>query len=1350
MNGSLLCLMEWIIRHDGAAVLLRVFVQSGCVCAVGLLLGWCVRTSAAARSVVYRAALAGVLLTPLVSLLLGGVGVRGVPIRMASPKPVPAAIPSVSAVSRASAPVLSDRPSEPMQVPATLPAAPELASGVSAGMVAQAPVPHRTAVAVLPVWLLVSAVLLVRLLWFHVCIVRLRRAACRADDRLASECGTLSQLLGVRPPQVLVSGAIGSPFATGVLSPAILLPESVAEQPGVDLVLMHELAHLKRSDCFWHLFAQIVCAVVFFQPLAWLLARRLQQSNDEVCDDHVLSAGSAAKDYASRLLSIAELCRSTNMEAAGGVGIIRPRAFLSRRIRRILDAQRSLSLRTSARTLLSTAAAVAAGVVVASLVGLDGAPVQAKDARSGTAGTQSNAADGATTPTLTVDVRVVDEEGKPVEGVVIRPNGLRTKMESGSHYRWCGITAVDVKTDAAGKATVTFPKYVQEEMETGQISFVASHSDYVQVYDTDYRVEGDEKPVVLEKGARVKVVGMLAGKSVDIVPQVAASKGTIGSDQWRPAHDGKRLESAAVPPGTVWLRAIHFREDGVPLFSKPVEFTAEKGKSYSHELELAPGCVVTGKLDPSVPRPVRNGRVVAEMWSPCVAASRDSASMLNWAEWTPVAEDGSFKLPPMPAGELEAIALCDGYRSENGTHYDRGGGSLGVPQMFVCDSATTQIEIAMAPAASCEVRVSDSAGQPIPKARVAFWPNAIWGKRGTRLFGVGGSSADFMRADDKEGYWRSRRDTSLFSASTDGRGIGVVSGLPAGEQPFMVTHSDYEMPVRVTGMRGTAPRREQEVDLKMGQTNQTSVTLVQKGTEVIGRGVHQFLDTRTSASTAPQCAADAPLSDLEKGLPVKGDDTDTELAGRVVGTDGKPLAGVRVDAWTWCEGNETHTDANGHFRLAGLDKGKKIEVRFSKEGMTPRYIIQQPLGELTEPLVLDSRTYFEGLVTDAEGTPVPGAEVRAATQGSKRADGVTITETVTTSTAGSDGAYRLYVQADVYDIQVRHEKGVARLRDSTIKNGESKQLNIGLSGGVHFQARVIDSQTSEPVAGARLYNWQRPGLEGTSDVNGKIEIRNLTPGKFEFDFKCKGYSRFWSDKCLSEWNRYNTRGRSGFQRNFDGLDFDLQPGMEPVTIVAEKALRITGKVLDPEGNPVAGATVAPALTGTGNSLTGDTRFSVRSEKDGSFEMMLPAGKSRGYNIMVHDGKYEEWRKWANGVLEPVKTMPGQEIGGVEIRLTRPAVVKGVVVDAAGKPVAGREVRASAHDRRENRYYDPTTETDTQGRFELRFVRPGKQYIQVAPFWLQAEEAPQGTSQIVTAEEGKPVEDVKLIAAPKDR
>ena len=145
-------------------------------------------------------------------------------------------------------------------------------------------------------------------------------------------------------------------------------------------------------------------------------------------------------------------------------------------------------------------------------------------------------------------------------------------------------------------------------------------------------------------------------------------------------------------------------------------------------------------------------------------------------------------------------------------------------------------------------------------------------------------------------------------------------------------------------------------------------------------------------------------------------------------------------------------------------------------------------------------------------------------------------------------------------------------------------------------------------------------------------------------------------------------------------------------------------------------------------------------------MLLPASGNAEYNLVCHDGKHMEWRKWANGVLPPIRTKAGEEIKDVTLKLTPGATVRGRVVNAKGKPVAYREVRAQAADRRENRYYDPTTETKEDGTFEIRFIRPGEHFIQVAPFYLLAKDAEGKGSRRIKLKENERVEGIELVAA----
>ncbi len=477
-----------------------------------------------------------------------------------------------------------------------------------------------------------------------------------------------------------------------------------------------------------------------------------------------------------------------------------------------------------------------------------------------------------------------------------------------------------------------------------------------------------------------------------------------------------------------------------------------------------------------------------------------------------------------------------------------------------------------------------------------------------------------------------------------------------------------------------------------------------------------------------------------------------EFAGFVKDEDGKPIAGATVDAWHWSPGDETTTDSDGFFRLKP-DRDQptyRIEVRISKQGYAPYYNHVQPIGLKDFTATLNRSTFIEGVVKDTDGNPVSDTKI-VFDQGSKQADGVMIGGVTTLATTDASGKYRAYLAPDDYSVKVQCASGFTNA-SATVKAGESSTLDLELKQGAKFEATVVDSETGKPVEGVVLFRWQEPKMKAISDKDGKIIIEGLILGPLEFnvghvDEPMRGYylpgnlGRWWSKDAKKEWQRRSV-GDNGWQRNFDDLEFEITKEMKPVEIVVEQEVTFSGRVLDPNGKPVAGATVGPAKTGSGNSLTGDTRYSVKTKGDGSYRVVMPAGNKFEYNLIVHDGDYQEWRNWAGGVSETIKTKPGQVIENFDLTLTRGGTIRGFVTNFR----KGLKVQAVAGDLKSNRYYTPTADVAEDGSFEIKFVRPGETYVQASPFWLYPKDAPEGTSVVVQVKAGEVVEDVVLDAA----
>jgi HEAT repeat protein/beta-lactamase regulating signal transducer with metallopeptidase domain len=182
---------------------------------------------------------------------------------------------------------------------------------------------------------------------------------------LASEVGVSSNITFLRSRRATM------PMACGVLRPAVMMPAEADAWP-VDrlrIVLLHELAHVKRHDCLTHLVAQVACAFHWFNPLAWIAARQVRTERERACDDLVLAAGTQGPDYADQLLEIARAMRAEKYPAvlAGASLAMAHRSQLEGRLMAILDPRVPHAALTRLRATAATMVCCAAVIPVAAL-----------------------------------------------------------------------------------------------------------------------------------------------------------------------------------------------------------------------------------------------------------------------------------------------------------------------------------------------------------------------------------------------------------------------------------------------------------------------------------------------------------------------------------------------------------------------------------------------------------------------------------------------------------------------------------------------------------------------------------------------------------------------------------------------------------------------------------------------------------------------------------------------------------------------------------------------------------------------------------------------------------------------
>ena len=163
--------------------------------------------------------------------------------------------------------------------------------------------------------------------------------------------------------RILSSAQVSTPMTGGPLRPVILLPASARSWTSGrrEMVVSHELVHVRRRDALWRLVAGAVVALYWFHPLIWLASRLAGAARERSCDEEVLALGVLRPSaYARHLFSLAS-------EIAPGPPVLSlpvvQHPHLESRIMSILKLQRPRFSRV--RTYAALAVVGVVGMVVA-------------------------------------------------------------------------------------------------------------------------------------------------------------------------------------------------------------------------------------------------------------------------------------------------------------------------------------------------------------------------------------------------------------------------------------------------------------------------------------------------------------------------------------------------------------------------------------------------------------------------------------------------------------------------------------------------------------------------------------------------------------------------------------------------------------------------------------------------------------------------------------------------------------------------------------------------------------------------------------------------------------------------
>ena len=672
----------------------------------------------------------------------------------------------------------------------------------------------------------------VRLIRLQFQLSRLRREACKPTPDLEPLAKQIQIRLNLRHKvEVQISDAVTSPFVCGLMKPMVILPRTLTQHLSpveLSALLSHEIAHLRQRDLLWCVAWRWMKTVCWFHPLVWNVPAvhnlACEQEADRIASGQLADQAAYAQLLARLALRVLALpAVETRLTVNGSSQIVRRLHHLGLK-------------RTGAWNWRHSVA----GFGLAGLLFLLTAGCQFS--KSSPAGAKASA----TVEFKQVLVVVQDEDGKPIEGATVLPDGFRVKGIHGADaYGWnkklFGPPEKAV-TDGDGKAYVKYPVIgIPEEKElTGKLIFSVFHPEFATVRPQEYSVDSPEKPIHLARGIHLEVSGYFGGDHqpvTELVPNL--NEEGIHPDDWQKKDNGV-IAFHKLSPGGHLIQLMGRLSSGEIVYSECLAFTAEKGKECNFALEMKPGIRLEGRIDDQVPRPVTNGRVLISVRPkefPAFLVPEDYSELTKkygylyfWKTYRPINEDGSFVFESIPPGEVDVIVHGDDFVSKSiGQVQNRinsqlvNGPAIGIPQPFPLTAPMTRIEVVTEPTATLEVTAKTKWGKPVEGATVYLNPNVL--RMQTGIFGQ-------VRVSNEEPF---RKPVALphipYSATTDKNGSAVIRNVPAITRGMEVDAAQFQVPLQEpNGWRD----RHIRMKFSPGTTNKFELTLEPKGKDYIG------------------------------------------------------------------------------------------------------------------------------------------------------------------------------------------------------------------------------------------------------------------------------------------------------------------------------------------------------------------------------------------------------------------------------------------------------------------------------------------------------------------------------------
>lgn len=387
---------------------------------------------------------------------------------------------------------------------------------------------------------------------------------------------------------------------------------------------------------------------------------------------------------------------------------------------------------------------------------------------------------------------------------------------------------------------------------------------------------------------------------------------------------------------------------------------------------------------------------------------------------------------------------------------------------------------------------------------------------------------------------------------------------------------------------------------------------------------------------------------------------------------GRPVSGAAIEA----AGSRATSGSEGEYELAFDATLAEADVTATADGYGPRTEEKVRLKDNETRLDLrlaPTPVARFWLIDEKNKEPVIGAPVRW-----RLADEPFARRSLRSSLEGEVAFTDARLEDDLH-VEVLDTRFVPYIADVTL--AELNEKEIVLRPGATIRGRVV-STADEPIAGAEVYVGE--GYLSFADPFVK-RVRSLDDGSYEMPGMPEGMFQLTAahrDYMTTQSESVDTRGRGVI----DGVD-----------IVMDTGVTIAGRVIDEDGDPLAGAVVSGWGDFSYDRDNPGTKRSGTSDGHGRFRLGGLRRTVEG-TIVISASARGCATQTASVQVAPTADAPGKE---VVIALVREAVLHGRTVSANNAPVAGVRVTVQLNDLETRE-----TRTDGDGRFVLDGLETG--------------------------------------------